>query len=184
MREYNRRGELTKTLLNQKSADDIKIQKFRNGKLKKTIYNPKKNNTASFIGKYPIVKHYMGQIGDNLMVLEIETEDSTIYNVNGVKMGKVEYSEYMEAYNAHIKSRRRAHFYQEFTSDSVLIYEGLFRKVDLPCGNYKSYYADGVTIEVLGYYDRRGQMHGIWRYFDESGLMNERIWYRHGKQIR
>jgi uncharacterized protein len=95
-------------------------------------------------------------------------------------MNEREYLVYKEKYDLYIKSRTPKHFYKEYFADSILDYEGIFRGVDLPCGDYREYYPNGV-VKVRGQYNNNGEKNRWWTYYNEQGLFYKKELYENGQ---
>jgi hypothetical protein len=126
------------------------------------------------------VLYYRGQIGGSSLVIELDSSGINKYNVNGVEMNEDEYKIYNEKYEFYIRRRTPKHYYKEYTADSVLVYEGVFKGVDLPCGEYIEYYETGI-IKTRGYYNESGQMERWWSFYNEQGLFYKTELYKKGK---
>jgi antitoxin component YwqK of YwqJK toxin-antitoxin module len=180
----NRKGELTERSFRNTKSEPLKIQYFKNGKLIKTETPLPKNDTTKYIGKYIRVTYYQGQqVGGNSMVIIFENEGETEYNVNGDKLSELEYLEYKQKYSAFIDSRQPVHHYQEYSQDSILLFEGLFKKVDLPCGIYRSYYPNG-AIKIRGWYDKKGRKSGVWYFYNDKGELLYTEYYKRGNKTK
>jgi len=177
----NRKGELKRIRKTYYGEQYKIIEKYKNGVLQKT--KKRYYKVKPLKAKYKTIKHHEGQIGDNLEVIIISKENGDEYHVNGKLLTEDEYLNYEKEYNTYLKSRRRKHKYQEYTSDSILIYEGIFKKIDLPCGYYWDYHLNG-NIRIRGNYNKNGKEDGEWHYYNEEGQNINRETYKNGKLIK
>tara|TARA_R110002096_G_scaffold132768_3_gene283325 strand:- start:117012 stop:118181 length:1170 start_codon:yes stop_codon:yes gene_type:complete len=177
----NRKGELTERSFRNSKTEPLKIQYFKDNKLIKTETQAPKNDTSQYMGKYSRVTFYQGQVGGNSKVLIIENEGQTEYTVNGAKLSALEYLDYKQKYNALLDNRKAVHYYKEYSKDSVLLFEGLFEKGDLPCGIYKSYYWNG-EVKARGCYDKKGRKSGLWYFYNDKGELQYTEYYKKGNK--
>ncbi|WP_417592238.1 toxin-antitoxin system YwqK family antitoxin [Owenweeksia hongkongensis] len=175
--QYDRKGLLIE--IYKRSDDCVIIQSYEKGKLVSEETHPYQK-PDKYLGTYPIIKHYEGQVGGTSAVIAVQKGTTTEYTVNGKKMTESDYLKYEEEYESYIASRRVVHLYQEYSRDSVLISEGLY-KGDQHCGNFKEYHSDGKIVMLRGDYNNLGQKNGTWCLYDEDGLLIKRTTYNNGK---
>lgn len=172
----NWRGELVERTYSHADSDSIFTEKYKRGELVETIRELSEPRDSGL----DTVRHYQGDVGGNSAVILMETSTGFEYNVNGKRITKEEYQAYEAEYTKYEQSREPKHFYQEFTEDSVLVYEGVFRGGDLPCGGYNEYYNDG-TIKTRGWYNEAGERTGAWQYYTREGQFIHSEFYKNGK---
>jgi len=168
----NRRGMLIEKSVSNANNDTIKTYAYKRGKL----YATEKREIEK---QYETVEYYRGQVGGNSAVVIINNGSGKKYIVNNKEMTAREYQNYDEVYQEHINKREAVHYYREFSKDSVLIYEGLFKNVDMPCGEYKEYNMNG-TLKLRGRYNNEGKKDWLWIYCDNNGEFLGVEYYENG----
>jgi antitoxin component YwqK of YwqJK toxin-antitoxin module len=173
--EENRKGNKTTKWITYKNSDSTTIEKYLDGKLIQSTTSILRKKKS----KINTINYYEGDIGGSLGVIIV----NDVYTVNGVKMTKTEYREYESKYDQIIHQRKKRHYYKYYDSDSLLIYSGYFKKVDLPCGIYTEYHPNG-NPKVRGYYDNKGRKTSGWLYYDENGNPIWQETYKKGEKTK
>lgn len=127
-----------------------------------------------------IVYYQNDTIKNQQIFIELETDIDTSYTVNNLEFSKTEYDYVKNKYDKYLLSRSKKHWYQEYTSDSILILEGLFSDLDKCIGVFKEYYLDGV-VKVRGTYDKNGRKDGMWTYYRNDGRYYMKVFYIKGE---
>ena len=175
--EQNTKGQLTVRTISYFKDTFSTEEKYKKGQIISTKREVK--NQVQTSSKIDTVKYYQGQVGGSSMVVEMENNGIKEFTVNGTKISEAEYLVYKDKYEFYIKRRTPKHFYQEYSADSILDYEGIFKGVDLPCGVYREYYPNGV-IKVRGQYNNKGEKNMWWTYYNEQGLINNKELFEDG----
>jgi antitoxin component YwqK of YwqJK toxin-antitoxin module len=174
--KQNRKGEVVEISHGFRSDTFYIEEKYKHGKLISSTAKPYLGRTSEI----DTIVHYQGTVGDNSGVVITQKDGVTQYNVNGKIMTEAEYNSYQAEYDKYISSRQPKHFYKEYTADSILIYEGDYVGVDLPCGIYREYFPNG-TVKVRGFYNSKGERTSVWSYYYETGILYNTESYTNGK---
>ncbi|RYD80579.1 MAG: hypothetical protein EOP53_07835 [Sphingobacteriales bacterium] len=177
--EYTRQGEAVRRTVNRFNGSYyIVYLKNHIGWDSTTVFfkeTPQKHRSLD------TVKYYGGLIGSNLGVVELNINGSIKYLVNSIEMNESEYKTFIAKYDSFMQRREPKHFYKEYTPDSVLVYEGVFKGVDLPCGQLTYYYPNG-KVQVYEYFDKKGRKTYLWSYYREDGYFLGSEYYWKGVQ--
>lgn len=95
---------------------------------------------------------------DSLYKAAIFQEDAT-RNINNCQNGDKKY------------------YYEEYSSDSLLVCNGAFKKNNKPKGLFVFYYANG-EYKAMGEFNSKGQKKGIWLYYNNKGVLERQLKYK------
>jgi hypothetical protein len=179
--KQNNSVNLNEKILLKNEPDSFKVETYKHGKLIKKEFKHVIQKPNSFPDKYDTIKYYEGQIGGNSAVIIIDNGFKKEHNVNGKIVSETEYLKYKNEYDKHIERRRKVHYYQKYTNDSMLVYEGLFKNVDLICGIFIDYYPDG-KLKTIEYYNIMGLREGLWHHYNQYGQLIQLDYYENGEK--
>ena len=145
-------------------TDSSTTEIYQEGVLVSSTMN-KIQQPSQTVSSIPVIVNYDDKFGEVLAVIIVNDK----YTVNNQEMTKSEYEILKVEYDLLMKNREQLHLYKQYSSDSLLIYEGLFKEGDLPCGFYKSYYTNG-NLKISGRFDKKGRKTSVWYYYDEKVL--------------
>lgn len=153
--EQNKNGDVTARRTVQFNSDTLHIEKFKNGQLSKV---------NSFYYNQNINKYFLAP--DKVVNYQLSSEKNKKVN-------------YKNNHKISEKVQQKKHWYQEFSSDSLLLYEGVFKKMNLPCGAYRANYATGM-LKLTGTFDKKGRKSGFWNYYNKAGELEYSEYYEKG----
>lgn len=177
--EYDKKGIIKKKTYRNIDLNEnyYIIDHYKKGAKKNTIEKYYKHSKKKILDT---IKYYQNDtIKNQQVIIVLETNIDSSYTVNNLKLSKAEYALAKNKYDKYSLSRSKKHWYQEYTSDSILVLEGLFSDFDKCIGVYKEYYPDGV-VKIRGYYDKKGRKDGTWRFFMNDGRYYMKAFYVRG----